>query len=554
MDLGRALDRAIGVISPRAGYQRAAYRQAFDQLEAKKRRYAAADRNRLNGGWTSSRSSSDSELLPSLPEMRARSRQFVRDGLGKSAKRGLVAYMVGDGIEGMAVHSDRKLQKLAQGIYLDWAHSAVDGDLSDFYQVQKTAAGLMVQDGDSGLLWTAENGVPDARVQVRAGTYIDHTETRRLPNGGRIIGGVEYGKNGKRAAYWLWDEDPGDYLSGAGAPQRSRVPVEYFDHVFEIEWDSQSRGQPWFHAGLELAEEIQDTKQAVRVRRRVEACLAVFRTPGDIGDEPKDLGQREKQGDGRTTEELAPGMIVEGRRGEKFEFLNPTSVGDADSFLLTETIQLCALLGVPHDIATGDVRQANYSSLRASRVHFYTLLDDWQMNTLVPRICNPCTRRLMRRKALELNEPRLNEVRFNWTPPPRPWVDPLKDGMAEQMDVRSGFDNRPRALARRGIDYQDFYGECRDDNALIDAYGLAFDTDPRRLTGAGMLQAPQGYVLPKNLTAGEQSAARWLIRMGEAEEANDEEMARACLLKAVSELERDGRSEVAGEILRITKD
>jgi capsid protein len=128
-------------------------------------------------------------------------------------------------------------------------------------------------------------------------------------------------------------------------------------------------------------------------------------------------------------------------------------------------------------------------------VTFWALLDDWVFNTVVPQMCNRpfavgCAWRRIRRR-----EPKLLEVRAEWTPPKRSWVDPLKDITAEALEVRN-FGGLPSALAARGRDYREAFNEIADVNKLIDSLGIALDSDPRRVNRAGALQPAAGYLRP----------------------------------------------------------
>ena len=49
---------------------------------------------------------------------------------------------------------------------------------------------------------------------------------------------------------------------------------------------------------------------------------------------------------------------------------------------------------VPYHLMTGDVSQANYSSLRAAMNGSYSMVDDWQQNEVLPMLCLPAVQRL----------------------------------------------------------------------------------------------------------------------------------------------------------------
>jgi capsid protein len=86
---------------------------------------------------------------------------------------------------------------------------------------------------------------------------------------------------------------------------------------------------------------------------------------------------------------------------------------------------------------TGDVSQANYSSLRAAMLGSWALLDDWQQNVFIPHLVRPAVNRRMRRLALETGDQRYLDVGINYALPVRRFVDPIKDLTAEIMEIRA---------------------------------------------------------------------------------------------------------------------
>jgi capsid protein len=153
-----------------------------------------------------------------------------------------------------------------------------------------------------------------------------------------------------------------------------------------------------------------------------------------------------------------------------------------------------AAFGVPYHRMTGDVTNANYTSLRADVVPYYARLDEVTANEIVTHMCDPAFRRRMRIEAIKARDPRLNEVTTEWTPAARPWVNPLDDIQAEKMEIRAFPGEFKRACSRRGIDWRKAIADQAEVNALLDSSRVAMDTDPRRIDGAGKIQSPVGYL------------------------------------------------------------
>lgn len=507
------LERLIAAVSPRAAYERATYRDAL-ALRTSERAYAAAEKGRLTSGWRAGNGSADAELLNDLPTLRARCRQMDRDNtFFAAARRNLVVGLVGDGIAARAIHSDPDTAKRGQDLWDAFALSPVDGR-EDHYGDQKLAVSGMITGGETLTIWRSRDGVPDALCTTLEGDFLDHTLNRRLDDGGRIVGGVEFDRFGVRVAYHLHSEHPGDVLARLER-KLTRVDARDVDHLFEATRPGQTRGVPWGHAGVRRLRDHDDITDAIRVKKRIEACLALFRRPTEEGDKTKALGERKAQERGPETERLAPGLIMTGDVGEEPPtVINPSNSGDSDGFLRSQAMAACAGMGVPYHLASGDVSQANYSSIRTDTVGYHGRLDDWTQNVIVPHKLDRTFARVMRRAALQLRDKRLAQVRALWTPPPRPWVDPLKDITAKILEARAIPGALADLLTERGFDLRTAMALQAEINTLIDKHGLALDSDPRRLNGSGALQPSTGYLAPQGERALVELIGRHLL--GEA--------------------------------------
>ena len=538
--------RVVGWISPKAAARRTSWQIRLKALrELDERGYDGARRDRLTSDWHAFSRSGDAELLPDLNTLKARCKQMCRDNpYAAAAKRNLAAHLAGNGIEARATHPDPKVAKAAQDYWSGWCRSKVDGR-NDFYGVQKLVALSLVDEGEKLILWKAKNGRPDVRLEVLDGDYLDSTSNKPTATGGWLRAGVETDADGDRVAYQLWNRHPGDLsASGVAGLTSSRIEAKFVDHIFEAKWGGQTRGEPLFHAGVRRLREVSETEESVRIKKRVEACLALIRTRA--ADESADsLGTQKKDDEGKTLESLSPGMIASVPAGETVQVVNPSSSGDPDGFLRSQLMAVAVSLGIPYHMLTGDVSQANYSSLRAAIVIFYALLDDWQDNVLVPLLCDPAFERTMRRAAMETGDKRYLEVTAEWTGPDRPWVDPLKDITAEIMEIRAFPGLMAQSYSRRGIDMRAAFAEQFQANQEMDLYGLASDGDPRKVNGVGNLQPPSGFVIAK---AGADSAAKsgaaadralkLIQRSLRAEDDGDDDLAAACLREAVQEFRR----------------
>ncbi len=492
MGIGDLID---GVIEPFAPHWAARRQYARAGLNAV-RQYDAATRGRRTKGWKRPSSSADAENATGLVLLRNSAHDLVRNNKYAAAGvRQIVANMIGDGIAVQLRHEDPIVQRTAQDDWDRWAEGKVDG-IGDFYEHQKLTARSVVVGGESLTAWHADAAGPDARIEGLEGDYLDMSRTALTTAGGRIVQGVQFNGDRQRDAYWLFAEHPHDTAFG-GAGQSAPVAAQHVDHVFERLRHKQTRGVSWLSSVAMTLRDIGDIEDAVRMQQKVQACLGLIITPaeGNAGS-PLAAGGEGRPPEERGVEALSPGLIMRARPGETVNTINPTQSGGAVEFIRQQMAAVSANMA-PYHLMTGDVSQANYSSLRAAMLGHWALLDDWQQNVIIPHAVRPAVNRRMKRLAGLTGDRRFETVKVSYALPIRRFVDPIKDLMGELIEIRAGLKTLSRSLAERGINTEDHLREIERMNGLIDSLGLALDSDPRRLTDAGVLQIAAGYLAPR---------------------------------------------------------
>lgn len=487
---GDLIDGVIEPFAPRMAAQRKAARIGLEAV----RQYDAAQTNRRTQGWKRPATSQDAENHRAMARLRYGARDLVRNNKYAAAGvRQVAANMVGDGIAAQIKHPDKAVQQKAQDAHDRWCESKVSGQ-DDFYGHQKLTARGVVTDGEILTVWRPDANGPDGRITGYESDYLDESKTEGHAHGVRIVQGVEFAADDEIANYWMHGAHPGDVLSTAR--QSSPIAARHVDHVFERLRFGQTRGVSWLAPNAMTLRDLGDIEDAIRLKKKVQACVGLLITPGEVAGASPLTGETQKNGDAPDIETMRPGMIVRLRAGETANALTPSADGDSVDFIRQQLAAVSASM-VPYHLLTGDVSQANYSSLRAALLGHWALLDDWQQNMMIPQVCRPALDRRMRRLALETGDKRFLEVRAEWALPVRRHVDPVKDLLAEVMEVRAGFKLMTQSLAERGINGEEHMRAISQMNKVIDELGLALETDPRRLTDSGVLQAAAGYIAPK---------------------------------------------------------
>lgn len=497
MDFGRAIDRAIEPLFPALAARRMASRMSAELI----RGYDVAGHGRSTKGWSRPRTSADAENQRAVGIAAASARDLVRNNKYASAAiRQLVAASWGDGIAPMMHHADKAVARAAQDDWDRWAESPISGQ-NDWYGHGRLSVRGMYVDGNSLTVSRPDDDGPDGRLTGLTGDHLDTGKTDAGANGVRIIQGVQFDAEDNRAGYWLFRDHPGGLLYST-AMQSRMVPAQHVDHLYQADEHGQTLGISRLASVALTLRDIADIEDAKRLQEKVAACVALIRQRGEGSGQSPLTAEIETQAGGRQPplQTIRPGMILDLAAGETAHSFTPAPSSGGTDFIRQQLAAVSAGM-VPYHLMTGDVSQANYSGLRASFLGQWAMLDDDQQNTIIPLHCKPQVTRRLRRLALKTGDRRFLEVRQSWALPVRRQADPIKDLMAEVIEIRAGLKLLSRSLAERGINHEDHLQQLAALNTIIDELGLALETDPRRLTDSGVLQAATGYLAPRGQAA-----------------------------------------------------
>jgi capsid protein len=186
---------------------------------------------------------------------------------------------------------------------------------------------------------------------------------------------------------------------------------------------------------------------------------------------------------------MEPGIIERLLPGEDVKFTAPSGSGDFNGLARHHLRAIAQAFGLTYDLLTGDLTEANYSSLRAGRLAFRRRLEADQWLLLVPQLVRPIwdafAAAAMRAGLLKL---RTDGYPAEFGPPAFEMVDPLKDAEGIRLMRRMGLMTRAQAIAEQGWDPRRQIEELAAENALADRLGLILDDDPRRIAGTGAAQ------------------------------------------------------------------
>jgi len=301
---------------------------------------------------------------------------------------------------------------------------------------------------------------------------------KRERTGREIVMGVEVDPYGRPLAYHFWREHP-DELGFRG--QRVRVAAEEISHFFIRYRPGQHRGFPLFTPALTNFEMADGYTEAELVAARYHASKMGFiknTSPVAIDAHVGRLALAASQGKGeiRRRIKMGPGELPHLDPGEEFTPFDPTHPSDSfDPFLKSIFRGLARAASMSNLTFTGDLAEANYSSMRAGLL---PERDHWRMlqNVLSRRLHAPIRRDWLPMALLTgaLNLPGLAAAyqAVEWRGRRWQWVDPQKDLMAAEAEVKLGVNSRQRLASDRGHDYEKIVDESAEDLAYAREQGV----------------------------------------------------------------------------------
>jgi len=465
------LEKVIAWAAPGWAARRQYYRSALDLSRA----YDAAKIGRRTESWVATGNSANAELLGGLDRIRYRSRDLVRNNpYGARAVRSLASHMVGRGIIprplGLSEAAAKKVNK-------NWKKFVKHSDActgTNFYAQMHLAARCIVEAGEVLLVWRdLPNGPCPLSVDVLEPDYIDTAKTERRGDG-VILQGIEFDAQGRRVAYWLFDEHPGEVVpTRVGSFTSKRVDARHIDHIFDVLRPGQARGAPWLTPAALRMRDVDEYEEAELLRKKIEACFSVFvrrtGTSSPVG-EVADSG-------GTKIERISPGLIHYLDADDEVSFGTPAAVQGIAEYLNVNLHAISAGVGTTYEMLTGDLSKVNYSSIREGKLEFWQSLDHWQWHMLVPMGCDPAWARVHQAYARLGKGPReIPEV--EWAMPRRPLVDPDKDGKAMERDLRMGRATWPQMVTEAGRNPDEQLAEIEEWKPRITVAGVTFDSSP----------------------------------------------------------------------------
>lgn len=444
-------------------------RQVHRAGERRTRAFEAAAGGRRAGGMGTF-GAINPEVGAAASIVRARARHAAANNAWLS--NGVAAWVIaltGSGIRPTLRHDDAATRRHANRAFETWADDADTARRTDFWGFQAQVVRHFVVDGEAFIVFRYdEEGV---RLQLLPPEQVDEAKTTSLGDGREIVSGVEFDAAGRRVAYWIHPQRPHSQFHDASPS--IRVDAADVLHVMHPLAAGQVRGLSWLASVILTASELSQLEDALLVGAKTSAMHAGFLTDqNQTGALPFDGDQT----GGILDTGLEPGTLKVLPAGMDVKFNSPQAAKDAPAFLTHNLRAIAAGLGLPEHMVSGDLTNANYSSLRAGLLPFRARLEQIQYGTLVPQFLRPVWRRWL---ATEVLAGRLDlpaDLGAEWIMPRPMQVDPQKDMAATREALALGLTSRTRAVNELGWNADDLDAEIAADRAREAAAGLSFNS------------------------------------------------------------------------------
>lgn len=498
------LDRAIGYFAPGAGAKRLKNRTAMELMA---RGYAGAEKGRLNAGWRTTNNSADSEIRAAHGILRDRMRDLVRNNPhAANAVEVLVTHIIGAGIMPTANTGNPAKDKKINEVFDKFSKACdADGQL-DFYGLQTLAFRGMIESGD-GIMRRRRRRTSDGllvplQYQVLETDFIDATREGPTIEGRRAVQGIEFDALGRRTAYWMFNEHPGNMTYGSFRDLLSKaVPASEVAHLYR-KTRTQVRGVPWGTSVISSLADLFSYEEAEIIRKKLEACMVGVVVNGDDGDNALGLaleGADKPPGvydsDGVQVDRFEPGMFFHLKGGKDVKFNQPTSTTSYEAYKRASLHTIAAGFHIPYLLLSHDLSAVNYSSSKMGLEPFKRLCEQVQWNFVIPMLCQPMWDWFVE-AAFLAGLIDTDSVPVSWNTPRMYSADPEKDARATVLEVRAGLKTLHQAIAERGRNPDEVLNEFAATNKKIDKLGLVLDSDPRLMSGNGQVQQVGGSTDP----------------------------------------------------------
>lgn len=324
-----------------------------------------------------------------------------------------------------------------------------------------------------------------------------------MPQGNRMVQGIELNKYDRRIAYWFYKSHPGEDANGRTPSMNDlvRVPADEVWHVYDPERPGLLRGIPQLTAVLARLRTTGDFEDSTLERQRLANLFTMFITkqlPSEFwnGQELDSITGMPKVWNGDAgAVSLEPGAGVELRPGEDVKFANPPGAGtDYADFMRSQMLGTAAGADIPYELMTGDLREVSDRVLRVILNEFQRLAEQKQWQIVIPKFCQKVVESFAKFARLRglLSAAEVDKVRAcRHAPHAWAYFHPVQDVQGKQLEITAGISSRSEAILARGNDPDEVDEQRAADRKREERLGLLEPTPAQKAKSQQGQQAQQ---------------------------------------------------------------
>lgn len=451
------------------------------------RGYDAVDDRRFNRNWNAVNQPMEFIGRASRDDLRAKARDLeMNSDLTNALIMARERNLIGAGYTLQARTPSARLNTEIEKLWMQWtkARNCDVTGVQSLHAMLRMAVRRKLVDGG---VFIHKCFTPKGKVRLQLQMLeVDSLDlTHNFPkdsHGITCVNGVEYDPYNRPVAYWFTQFEPDGLTSLDSVRVDANDIIFYFDRTRPTQLREISGLAP-------MMTRIRDTNQfveAVAVKQRIEACLAVFIKRVKADQTAARNVTRRKGGVDYEGLELGPGLIQDLNAGDEIQVVNPTGQAtDAAEFVRMFQRMIGAAYGLSYESVTRDNSSANYSSARQGAIEdeLTYATEREQLEAILDEIYETFVISCWLSELIPIDNLFADKEKYfahEWVRRPKPWIDPLKEANANKIALQSGIKTFPEICAERGQDWRDVvdtyaeiakYGEKKG----IDLSQLLFD-------------------------------------------------------------------------------
>ena len=494
-------------------------RRAFNTVHSP---FTGASNKTSLQNWFVPSADADTETLLSLPILRDRSRDLIRNApAATGAQKTMVDGVIGSGLRFQPA-IDKDFLNISDEQAIEWQDKTLqefrlwsenpDCDFMrqlDWGGLQRLAYSEKFSNGDNfALLRTKHRPMMpyDLRIQLVEAARITNKDD--LPDNDKMRAGIKYDNNGIPTAVYIRNTTPGTVFLSASNFKPTWEEVPFYGktgrrnilHIYDKNRIGQSRGFPALAPIIDIVKQLSKFGEAELQAAVINAMLSVFvkrpledslgvkidyyhdRNNNPVTPPWEDPDNKQMLGNG-TWVDFAPGddpKVVESVR--------PSA--QFDPFFLACIKQIGMAIGIPFEILIKHF-SSSYSASRAALLEFFKTIMI-ERNNFIAQFCQPIYNEWLTEAVLKgrikapgfLTDPmiRLSYSGAYFIGEGIPQIDKLKEANAAITLIEGGLSTKQIEAGKlTGMDYRDIIKAQAEEKRLAEEHGLPYLSKSRVL-------------------------------------------------------------------------